>query len=152
MRNYCDLATRAEFWRQYQLAAEYWQLAANSAPNPASKAIASRRAGKCQNRVAAYLRREFASMPRLVDWSPEDLAVVEANRQLTVPELQRLLPHISAYSIRKKRNELSGMVVPSPDRGASWSGLDAALCARWNHAFSLMIGYARNTGKICQAY
>lgn len=55
MRNYKDLATRAEFSRQYQLAAEYWQLAAVDAQD-IDKNVAKRRATKCKDKVAQYLR------------------------------------------------------------------------------------------------
>lgn len=91
-------------------------------------------------------------MAKFIEWATHDLAVMAANPKLSVSDLQKMLPHISEYSIRKKRKELAGEITKAPDRGASWSGLDAALCARWNRAFSLMYKHAMHTGRICRAY
>lgn len=89
-------------------------------------------------------------MPRLVILSSHDQSVIADNVHQRLAALHRMLPHLTIYAIRKYRNELRGIDDTQPptstERGASWSSLDASLCARWNRAFSLM-GLA---GRVCR--
>ena len=91
-------------------------------------------------------------MPRPVFLSPTDKSVIADNVHKQLAAIHRMLPHLTIYTIRKYRNELRGVDDTQPpastERGASWSILDASLCARWNRAFSLM----GNVGRVCRPF